>query len=240
MRKLLLAITVLCMWIVPTAGAAQVAAPAVQAQARQQVEAQSNAVGVAPNEAQAQQDQRTLAPAVNRAIAAGAGPELMASKNPSVLADVLQHVSMTEVHGTPSLIKRPGTGGIGSAQIARRRVRAHAAGCWNGVWDQWYWRTPWGSTIGWLYVALSVWCGDGYAISYDAGVTLATWAWGPYCMSNVFHANAWDYWPVWIHMGQWGSLGVPYPWGCAGLKGGHAILRVAGNGYWDTYDDFGI
>lgn len=37
-----------------------------------------------------------------------------------------------------------------------------------------------------------------------------------------------------------GSLGVSYPWGCGGLKGGHAVIRIAANGYWDTYDDFGF
>jgi hypothetical protein len=41
-------------------------------------------------------------------------------------------------------------------------------------------------------------------------------------------------------MANWGSLGISYPWGCLGIKGEKVVIRIASNGYWDTYDDYGF
>jgi hypothetical protein len=149
--------------------------------------------------------------------------------------DLLGYAKGESLHSPFSIYAKPPF-----KAAAARRHRAHAAGCWNGAWNQWTWRTAWGSAIGWLYSRYNTWCGNGYAIYYATGPTFARWAWGPYCITNGNLADAWDVWPTWIHIGNWGTLGVSYPWGCLGIKGGHAVVRVAATGYWDTYDDFGF
>ena len=71
-----------------TAYAAEVETQA-QTTARANVEAMAAKVGVASNEAQALQDQKTLMPAVKEAVAAGAGKSLLEhTTNPSVAADL--------------------------------------------------------------------------------------------------------------------------------------------------------
>jgi hypothetical protein len=46
--------------------------------------------------------------------------------------------------------------------------------------------------------------------------------------------------PSWIHSAHWGELGVSYPCGCGGIRGGKAQVRFAANGCWDRYNDYGF
>ena len=101
------------------------------------------------------------------------------------------------------------------------------------------WTTPFG-TIGWLYVRENGWCGQSGYIYWYGGPTFASWAWGIYCFANHGENYSWDGYPGWIHMANWASLGVSYPWGCAGISGGKVVIRIAWNGYWDRYNDYGF
>lgn len=81
----------------------------------------------------------------------------------------------------------------------------------------------------------------GSSITSDQGWGHTTWAWGPYCIGNFETPHGWDAYPSWKHGGVWGNVGVTYPWGCGSLSsGGHAVIRIAANGYEDFYDDYGF
>lgn len=104
--------------------------------------------------------------------------------------------------------------------------------CWSGVWYERWWKFL-GHTIGAIWVYQNGWCGNGHRITRDFGWHFRTYAWGPYCMTNVDkNGPSWDIFPSWKHAQIHASLGVSYPWGCGGLRSGTASLRIAANGWW--------
>ncbi len=231
---------------------------AAQTQARSAVESQAAAIGVAPTEAQAVKDQAALMPAVKKAVASGVNAMSLVehANNPSVTADVIKASGGLKVKRTKSTapkhtkpaLKRNGTEGkeitLG-VQAARHRPRAHAAdACWSGAWTMEEWAIAPGAIVGWVYANAGAWCGRyGWWLYWYGGPTLAQWSWGggDFCMANINQSFTWDVYPTWIHTGEWGTLGLSYPWGCWGVFGsGRAVVRIAANGYWDTYDDFGF
>jgi hypothetical protein len=70
--------------------------------------------------------------------------------------------------------------------------------------------------------------------------TFASWTWGPFCLGGKGEDYSWDPKPSWVHMAHWASLGSSYPWGCFTYSGGKVVIRIAWNGYWDTYNDYGF
>jgi hypothetical protein len=181
---------------------------------------------------QAAINRAAVQPSVDAAVARGEGPALLQSPSPDVKADLLHYVttSQTGQAGGYHPLTPP------RALAARRHVRAHAAGCWGWIADQVTFSVA-GGTIGWIYVRNNGWCGNGYAITWYGGPTYAAWSWGPYCWTSKGSDYSWDGWPTWIHTAHWGEFGVSYPWGCAGIRGGKAVVRFAANGYWDRYND---
>ena len=270
MRRLGLVLILMSGIVALTSSPAYAAEVETQAQvnAVAAVSAESNALGVAANEAQAITDQQKLLPLVKSAVAAGAAHKLLESRDPSVAVDVVKVTGLkhTTKHGStkrPKLaLERNGTEGKEIAPIKcvtkacktelppreeppaqAAHVRARAAyweGCWSGAWDaRYHWEA--GQVVAWLYVNANEWCGNGYNQTYYQAPTFAAWAWGPFTFCGGFGENwSWDVWPTWIHSAIWSEFGVAYPWGCWGLEGGKAQVRTAANGYSDAYNDYGF
>jgi hypothetical protein len=211
------------------AGSAQ-ASPDVQS-----TESQASRLPAAANPRAAEANQLVLAPAVKAAVAAGHGPELLQSTtSPDVRADILRYggVTVSSTHSPKAALAPP-------AGIARVKHRAHTAGCYGHPWSQTNW-TVFGGTIGWLYVRENGWCGSGGRIYAGTWPTFADWAWAVYCFTNKGTDFSWDVLYSWQHMAHWATLGVTYPWGCGGVSGGKVQIRIAWNGYWDEYNDYGF
>ena len=223
-----------------------------QTTARANVEAMAAKVGVASNEAQALKDQKTLMPAVKEAVVAGAGRALLEhTTNPSVAADLARGYAKRKLTRS-ALAKKTkprrvpnGTGGpaqpgnVEAKAAAARHSRAHTAACWGDAWTIQEWET-WVGTIAWIYARENGWCGEPYGMTWLGGPTYADWEWGPYCLAGHGEDYSWDQYPYWVHMANWGSLGISYPWGCLGVNGEKVVIRIASNGYWDTYNDYGF
>lgn len=241
---------------------------AAQVTASNAVETKSAELGVAQNEAQAVQDQKALALVVKAAVKAGDGTKLLeTTKDGSVVVDVVKDLGGTNVkkdkadsakHKKPKLHRN----GTEDKEITAREMKAeaahfssfrankpsskpgrtiaHSAACWGEAWTILEWDIAPGATVAWLYANAGWWCGNGYEMTGLGGPTLTTWSWGPFCIGNQYQNWSWDVYNSWVHTGQWGSIGASYPWGCFTWEGGHATVRIAANGYWDTYDDFGF
>ena len=230
MRRLGLVLILMAGTVALTTGSAY-AEVETQAQinAANAVESQAASLPAATNEAQAVQDQAALMPAVKQAVKAGASESLLHSTNPSVLADALR-LTPPKVKVGHSGKPKPANAPARSA----RRVRAHSAGCWGSVYNMVTW-----DSVAWLYVRENGWCGNGWDIYWYGGASFAEWAWGPYCFTGRGNDYSWDVYPSWIHTAVWGEVGVTYVWGCFGISGGKAQIRIAANGYWDLYNDYG-
>lgn len=233
--------------VAATALAAPTSAAALTKGARDTEEA-SRRQPVATTEAQALANQKQLAPTVKATIAEGGAKELGEStSSPDVRADLLRYtkVTRTVTHSPASRYPKPTAGPTGQGgpieptAHATRRLRAHAAGCYGSPWTQTNYNTYLG-TISWVYSRENGWCGDGYRMTWLGGGSFASWSWGPYCQANQHADYSWDGWPTWVHMGNWGTVGISYPWGCWGFSTIHATLRINAGGYYDFYDDYGI
>jgi hypothetical protein len=198
----------------------------------QSTEAAASRLPAAASPQAAEANQKALAPSVRASIAAGHGRELLeTTTSPDVRADVLRYgVTTTTIGSPPSRYSPP--------VKAARHKQAHVAGCYGNPWSQTSWVI--GGTIGWLYVRENGWCGQSGYIYWYGGATFASWAWGIYCFANKGADYSWDGYPAWIHMAHWATLGVSYPWGCAGISGGKVQQRIAWTGYWDRYNDYGF
>jgi hypothetical protein len=213
----------------------------------QGIEVAANMLPPAANPQAAEANQAALAPRVKAAIAAGHGKALLESnKNPDVAYDLLRfgNVRTGDIGSPQPGQNAPAYAGpkksIVTASTARRKVRAHSAGCYGSPWNEHYW-TEWGGTVAWVYVRENGWCGNNGWITWYGGPSFASWQWGPFCLGNKGANYTWDYYPSWIHMAHWATLGVNYPWGCfTYLPGGKAVIRIAWNGYWDYYNDYGF
>ena len=96
-------------------------------------------------------------------------------------------------------------------------------------------------------VVVDGWCqGPGHqAIVSVAGWQYPHWSWGPHCVGNDADYHGPDgSWvgsnSTWAHALHTFSGGVSYAFGCGYLRSGEDALRIAYNGYWDNYDDWGF
>lgn len=136
---------------------------------------------------------------------------------------------------------------VGSAptlvQANRASPIAHAASCWGPVKSYWVHTIAGGANVASLTETNPSWCGNGSSISFGFNNwDHQTWSNYPYCLTNVSNHQGWDQHPAWAHGGLWGTTGV-YSLAivCIPILGSeHVTLRVAANGYWDRYDDFGF
>jgi hypothetical protein len=146
--------------------------------------------------------------------------------------------------GSPAVGPPPGAPLGPLAGAARAHLpRAHAASCWGPARATWIHTILGGAHVAQLTEVNPSWCGNGRSISFGAGNwDHKTWAQWPYCMTNVSNHQGWDRYPVWAHGGIWGTSGVyTVALVCVPILGSsHATVRVAANGYWDRYDDFGF
>ena len=227
----------------------------LQVTARTNVEVRAAQVGVAPTEAQAVKDQATLMPAVKEAVKAGATKSLLEhTTNPSVDADLLRLAKVAGTNTTTntgiSPRKKPSLKGKRSKEPAQEGPVAkgpsaphvaHAAGCTGaGIANYEEFAVAPEAVVGWIYIREQGWCYNGYSMTWLGGSFGTQWSWGPFCWTGLAENYSWDVEWSWVHMARWGSLGISYPWGCGGLWGGKVPIRIAANGYWDFYNDYGF
>ncbi len=132
------------------------------------------------------------------------------------------------------------TGARVTARTAVRKVVAHAAGSGNvcgyfqGNVDTW--SEAGANTVVW-YKDEDGWCGS----SSSAGNwNHYLWTWGPFCLGAINTDNGWDGSRSWIHGYYSGTVGLSYAFGCADIYAtGTSFLRIANNGYYDWYNDWG-
>jgi hypothetical protein len=119
--------------------------------------------------------------------------------------------------------------------------------CFGGVSSRENWNIVGGATVAWVQVGVEGWCagpGNQAIVSVNSW-TFPSWVNFPYCLASQgdYHGPDGSYVgsnSTWAHGLHTGQVGVSYPWGCGGLKSFEAALRIAYNGYWDTYDDWGF
>jgi hypothetical protein len=262
MRKITLPLLLALLSVyAPAAAQAETASQAVTAKAAKLP------AGTTP--VQAAINRQALKAVVAKAIKAGEGKALLeTSTDPDVKADILiQTVKIKSVssgeHKNHHKPKKPNKGITGPAEVSKGpqpepitdkllaplAVRAsvshgpvaHAAFCggnWAADTDEGY---AFGGTVAWAFVRNEGWCGNGYEITWDGGPDFDGWTWNPEICSYGWNTNySWDGSTAWIHMEDNFVAGFSYPWGCYGWWELKAVVRVAANGYWDTYDDFGF
>jgi hypothetical protein len=210
------------------AGTAQAAPPDVNEQA--------NRLPAAASPQAAEANQAALAPSVKAAIKAGHGKELLeTTTSPDVRVDLLRYgLTATTTHSVDSSAVKPPF-----AATAARRTRARAAGCYGWPWTQETF-TEFGVTVAWIFVRENGWCGSGGRITWLGGPTFADWTGLGFCKTGHGENYTWDGSVAWVHMANWGSFGISYPWGCASYHGMKVVERIAWNGYWDRYNDYGF
>lgn len=216
------------------------------------------------NEAQAEAAQKKLETDVKKAIKAKDDSELLtlAESNPNVAGALLrangkavalapkksQHIEKEPLttEDEPDAMESESEAGETSTESESRESESRESEpdlwghCYNGVHSQTNYNTTLG-TVAWLYTAMPAWCGiPNVEITYNASPQFASWDWGPYCLTSKNTLWGWDVYPRWQHGGNWAEVGVSYAFGCLGVRGFHATLRIAANGYWDNYDDFGF
>jgi hypothetical protein len=232
--------TVASMAALLTVGLGAMSASASASPDVQSVEAQARRLPAAANAQAAEANQRQLAPSVKAAVVAGHGRELLEStSSPDVRVDLLRYGTSTTTHSPDATVAKPSF--AGAATAARHRARAHAAGCYGSPWTQEGF-TEFGVTVAWIFVRENGWCGAwGSWIYWLGGPTFATWAGLGFCGPTGHGENySWDGSTQWVHMANWGGFGVSYPWGCASFHGMKVVQRIAWNGYWDRYNDYGF
>ncbi len=201
------------------------------------VETEVSALPAAASQQMAEANQAALATSVKNAIAAGYGQQLSeTTKSPDVRADLLRY-GKAKVRSE----KSPKSGLEPPAFASRKRTvkTAHSASCYGSPSNR-KWLELYGAYIAWVYVRENGWCGSNGRITWYGGPTFADWEWGPYCLTHHGTNYSWDYYPSWIHMANWGTVGVTYPWGCYGIRGIKTVLRIAWSGYYDYYNDYGF
>jgi hypothetical protein len=186
---------------------------------------------------QAEVNQAAVAPSVKAAIAAGRGKELSeTTTSPDVRVDLLRYgkVTVSNTHSPFSRFTKPVNAPV--AQTAR----AHAAGCYGYVWSR-QGASIYGAEVAWVFFRENGWCGEQGGqnrITYLSTPTYASWTWGPYCTTNYGTDFSWDWWPTWVHGYTKDTIGVPYGFGCWGVKGEKTVIRINAGGYWDANNDY--
>ncbi|MFI5270558.1 MAG: hypothetical protein ACHQT9_00750 [Candidatus Saccharimonadales bacterium] len=202
------------------------------------LEEEARKLPAAATQQQAEANQVSLEKRVKAAIAAGESKRLLeTTKNPDVAADLLRFgkVRSKSKHTPKSTYSTPAE----AASVKIGGIFAHSSGCYGSPADEWYWTVA-GATVAWIYVRENGWCGSSGRITWYGGPTFAHWSQGPFCIGGMQTNYSWDAYPSWIHMAIWGSLGASYPWGCLTYHGGKTQVRIAWNGYYDLYNDYGF
>jgi hypothetical protein len=122
-------------------------------------------------------------------------------------------------------------------------VESHSAACWGHINSVWHHDTAGGAEVENLGVGLAGWCGNGSTITYGSHSFYSyDWAQYPYCHTNDEFNQGWDGSYRWAHARVGDTAGV-YTLAvvCVPILGSqHRALRIAANGHWDRYDDWGF
>jgi hypothetical protein len=189
----------------------------------------------------AQQQQAALAPTIAQVISQGPAAvtrllDTAGSTNPSVAADLLTMAGVaTSASGPPATASAVTHGG--------RQPIAHAASCYpDESWTSNY--NLDGAVIGWVYDNANSWCGNPNTHTITTPLSgefnHSTWAWGPYCNTDINEEDGWDDYPSEMHSITAAELGVSYVFGCAGIRGYHSSLEIWASGVWNNNDDWGF
>jgi hypothetical protein len=250
----------------PASYASAETAPALSANeqaAVNSVAAKARTLPLTVSQAVADNDRAAIQPVVDAALATG-GQKVArylvdTSKDPNVVAAVINRYPPTRVEHTSGTSPFAAPAGMPGASIARAKHRyhvmrgggvraranpthqlhAHSSGCWGNVWDQQEWYEA-GAATAWIYDRVNGWCGNGSSITWYGGPTFSQWTWGVFCLNDGGKDFSWDRPWSWIHEGFWASYGISYAFGCGTYSSGHAVNRIAANGYYDHYDDYGV
>jgi len=136
-----------------------------------------------------------------------------------------------------------------SSQVSTRNANAvkpmGVGACYGGEWTRYTLSTA-GINLAWSQVGVGGWCAGpgGQAIVEVSGWSFPNWLAAPYCVAGdpTTHGPDGSYVgsnSTWAHGLQTLHVGISYAFGCAGLNTAEDALRIAYNGYWDGYDDFG-
>jgi hypothetical protein len=142
--------------------------------------------------------------------------------------------------GLPEPSPPTGASFIGDMQS----VVAHAAGCWGRISSKWSHSIAGGAIVERVEDWGGGWCGNGSQITYGSHNFYAHFeSQYPYCQIDR------DFWQGWDGTsGRWAHSMASATNGfytiavaCVPVLGSaHRNLRIAGNGYWDRYDDYGF
>lgn len=206
------------------------------------VQQQAALMPAAETPAVAQQQQEALQPAVDAAVAQGSATvkqllDTSAQTNPSVAADLLKADSTQAVVSA-------GVGATAASVVHRgRQPVAHAAGCYGDEWEQNEAEIA-GAVIGWVYINANSWCGNPNTHTITTPLSGEfnhnTWAWGPYCNTDIQEDDGWDQYPSEMHSITAASLGVSYVFGCFGESGYNAAIEIWASGVVGWVDDWGF
>jgi hypothetical protein len=195
--------------------------------------------------------------AVTRAMpAAVAEVEAAAAQGPEavgVLISRLEHSASAwktrdRIATTPSeyalgLALEPYASVAVSASVLRGVTTDASSSCWfvgSYVGYRWTFKEA-GKPVAWIEEDHNFWCGNGSRITQN-GLAFydRQWEQFPFCVSVTDSIQGWDApYHSWAHGGIWASQGIWTPWGtCGTYQSGHAVVRIAANGYFDFYNDF--
>jgi hypothetical protein len=196
---------------------------------------------VARAERQGQAAERRLAARVLRRPRAAAADAVGPTAQQQALAIALYRAGSNS--GEEEMVPAPSEAAPPPAFLTDA-ARAHAAGCWGQIRSTWSHTIAGGAVVVWLRDINDGWCGNGSTITYGShNFDRTQWAQYPYCLTNMSFRQGRDGTGYrWAHSGHWGTTGV-YTGAllCLPILGSeHATLRIAANGYWDRYDDYGF
>jgi hypothetical protein len=168
-----------------------------------------------------------------------AGPD--ASQQALAVALYQEGSSAGQVTGAAPAVAAPG--GAAAATFGSDVRARSASACWGTISSDWWHTIAGGAIVARVNKYNYGWCGTGSRItSGEYNFNHYFWAQYPYCLTNESNNQGWDGTSYdWAHGGAWATTGVyTVALVCVPILGGeHATLRIAGNGYWDRYDDYG-
>jgi hypothetical protein len=132
------------------------------------------------------------------------------------------------------------------APVFSTQFMAHAAsGCHGQEWSKWWHTIAGGAIVSRVEKTNYGWCWNStnHLTSGTYNFDHHIWAQYPYCMMNESERQGPDGASgQWAHGGAWATTGIySVAIVCVPILGGeHAVLRVAGGGYWDKTDDYGF
>jgi hypothetical protein len=188
-------------------------APAVTAAVNQ-----AAALGTPTTASQLAIDAATVQPAVQTAVAGGAGnvQALLAQGGITIGDAVLQGATATETTTSDAT------------------VVADSTTCYGSRTEKYQLSTA-GVTLAWRQVEIGGWCGNGVSVTSYDGPIYSSYETFPYCWADVSQSSEYQAGPdgphVFFYADNTGEVGEGIGPICGGLKTDNAWITIKGNGY---------